>query len=250
MRNPNRQSVFRFRRFEVQNARSAMKVSSDSVLLGAWAFNGQEALAPCRILDIGTGTGVLALMAAQRFEGADVCGVEIDESAACEAAENFRNSPWGDRLAVVYADFLEWGANVVPHRYDFIISNPPYFQGGVAAPDTARQVARHSDRLPLKALFKVSADILCPNGRLALILPAALSAEATFQAAMAALEPKRICYVADNPTKSYKRVLMEFGKCSDGGTNPIREELFLHSLDGSATARYSELVSPFYIHSI
>lgn len=126
MRNPDRQTTFRFRQFDVSNKLSAMKIGTDAVLLGAWAFEalGFAGRPILRVLDIGCGTGVLSLMLAQRFTGLSVLGIDIDVDAATEAAANFSRSPWAECLEARQADFREFAASGEASIYDMIISNP------------------------------------------------------------------------------------------------------------------------------
>ncbi|MDO5333018.1 MAG: methyltransferase, partial [bacterium] len=174
MRNPDRQTTFRFRQFEVSNKLSAMKIGTDAVLLGAWAFeaSGFGASSDLRALDIGCGTGVLSLMLAQRFTGMSVLGIDIDAEAAAEAAANFSRSPWAARLEALQTDFREFATSGEAGIYDIIISNPPFFTGGAEAPDDARRIARHQESLGLHDLMEGATHVLAPEGILAVVLPA------------------------------------------------------------------------------
>jgi len=140
-----------------------MKVGVDGVLLGAWADCGNVKYA----LDIGTGSGLIALMLAQRSE-AFIHAVDIDENACKQAEINFNNSPFRDRLSIERNDFRNYSSAV---RYDLIVSNPPYFVDSLKSPDKNRSLARHNESLPLDILFKKSASLLSPQGKIALILP-------------------------------------------------------------------------------
>lgn len=138
--------VFQFKQFSVRHAKSGMKVGTDSVLLGAWA----DFVARNRILDVGAGTGILALMAAQRNADAMVDAVEIDAVAAEEALQNAENSAWGGRIKIFECDFLRFESG---SKYDYIVSNPPFFDSGERAPDARRAMARHTDTLPFSEFF-------------------------------------------------------------------------------------------------
>lgn len=248
MRNPDRQTTFRFRQFEVSNKLSAMKIGTDAVLLGAWAFEtscfaGRPIL---RALDIGCGTGVLSLMLAQRFTGLSVLGIDIDAEAAAEAAANFRQSPWAQRLEAFQTDFREFAASGEAGIYDMIISNPPFFTGGAEAPDDARRIARHQESLGLHDLMDGAAHVLAPEGILAVVLPADKADEARAEAALARLEPTRECIVATTPRKPPRRILMEF-RHSGIVTATQRENLLIHTPEGGFSDRYSRLVEPFYL---
>lgn len=252
MRNPDRQTTFRFRQFEVSNQLSAMKIGTDAVLLGAWAFEalGFGASSDLRALDIGCGTGVLSLMLAQRFAqrftGLSVLGIDIDADAAAEAAANFSRSPWGARLEAFQTDFREFAASAEAGTYDLIISNPPFFTGGAQAPDDARRIARHQESLGLHDLMDGAAHVLAPEGILAVVLPADKADEARAEAALARLEPTRECIVATTPRKPPRRILMEF-RHSGIVTATQRENLLIHTPEGGFSDRYSRLVELFYL---
>lgn len=248
MRNPDRQTTFRFRQFEVSNKLSAMKIGTDAVLLGAWAFeaSGFGASSDLRALDIGCGTGVLSLMLAQRFTGMSVLGIDIDAEAAAEAAANFSRSPWAARLEAFQTDFREFATSGEAGIYDIIISNPPFFTGGAEAPDDARRIARHQESLGLHDLMEEATHVLAPEGILAVVLPADKADEARAEAALARLEPTRECIVATTPRKPPRRILMEF-RHSGIVTATQRENLLIHTPEGGFSDRYSRLVEPFYL---
>lgn len=251
MRNPDRQTVFRFKQFEVSNCRSAMKVGTDGVLLGAWAFEGMDASRHAKVLDVGCGTGVIALMMAQRFSNASVTGVDIDAVAAAEASENFAKSPWGIRLSAICTDFLNYAANAGKEgAFDLIVSNPPFFSNGALAPDMARRIARHEGSLELASLIDGGVRLLAPGGRMGLVLPAEQRGKLEFLAALAGLEVDRLCLVKTVDRKMPRRILCELVKEPCGSSmsgHSTEESLTLQQSDGELTDRYRELVSPFYI---
>lgn len=248
MRNPDRQTTFRFRQFEMSNKLSAMKIGTDAVLLGAWAFEASDFgdHSGLRVLDIGCGTGVLSLMLAQRFAGASVLGIDIDADAAMEASNNFRLSPWAPRLKAIQADFRPFAVVGEAGIYDMIVSNPPFFTVGAEAPDDARRVARHQGSLGLHDLMEGASRLLAHKGILAVVLPADKADEARTEARFARLEPTRECIVATTPHKPPRRILMEF-RHNRTGTVPHRESLLIHTTDGGFSDRYSRLVEPFYL---
>ncbi len=158
-------SVFHFQRFSVRQARAAMKVCTDATLFGAMApVSGGE-----RVLDIGTGTGLLALMAAQ-LGAASVTAVELDRDAFEEARTNFRASPWADRLHAVHGDIRDH-APEEGRRFDLVISNPPFFQAHSPSPDVRRHLARHTDQLSWSELLHCADRLAAKNGSLYLLLP-------------------------------------------------------------------------------
>ena len=136
--------MFTFKQFHVEQDRTAMKVGTDGVLLGAWAEGG------CTILDIGTGTGLVALMMAQRFEDAQVVGIDIDPDASEQARENVAASPFASRISILHTSLQAFSTE---RKFDAIVSNPPYFEHSLKNPDAARAAARHADSLPFADLF-------------------------------------------------------------------------------------------------
>lgn len=160
-----REKVFRFKQFSVRNDLSAMKVGTDGVLLGAWA----DVAHASSVLDVGTGTGLVALMVAQRCD-AEITGVEIEAEAVLEAGQNFAESSWKNRLKIVHADFIEYSREC-KERFDVIVSNPPYFVNSLECPDEKRTQARHTDSLSYDKLIECSARLLTENGKIFLITP-------------------------------------------------------------------------------
>lgn len=197
--------LFRFKQFTVHQDRCALKVGTDGVLFGAWVgYAGAR-----RILDIGTGTGVLALIAAQRNPAAWIDAVEIDEAAAGQAAENAAASPWADRVRVHHMDVRRLHA---AEPYDLIICNPPYYAGYAASPDPRIGLAKHSGELLFPELVEAVRRALGPGGRFAVIVPLNRGPEFLAEAARAGLSPHRRCivrYVAHRPPK---RLLLELSE--------------------------------------
>lgn len=204
---------FRFKQFTVQQDRCAMKVSTDGVLFGAWV-NFANAR---RVLDIGTGTGLLALIAAQRAPAAHIDAVEIDLEAAAQAAENVAASPWPERIRVHAMDVRRLHS---AQPFDLIICNPPYYAGYAAASDPRMGLAKHSGELQFGALIEAVDRLLEPAGRFALILPLNREAELVKLAATVGLAPVRRCVVRYVPQRPPKRVLLELDR--SGGR--LREE--------------------------
>ena len=213
-----------------------MKVGTDGVLLGAW-FNLESGMS---VLDIGTGTGLIALMAAQRGAGR-VTAVEIDPDAAGQALENVRRSEWADWIEVINADIALFAART---GFDRIVCNPPYFRDSLRCPDAGRNAARHNDSLSFETLARCSASLLAPDGLLCLVLP--FDAVAVFEkcAVSAGLILCRRTDVVTAPGKMPKRSLVAFGKQSQELKTDV---LAISDSTGKETPDYVELVRNFYL---
>ena len=157
---------FQFKQFTVYQDRCAMKVGTDGTLLGAWA---NAPVAAARILDIGTGTGLVALMMAQRFPEAQVTGIDIDENAAQQAQENVVGSPFSDRIMINREDATKIDDKA---GYDAIVCNPPYFVDSLTCPQDQRTLARHAVSLTYESLMHAASKLLKPDGILSLVIPA------------------------------------------------------------------------------
>lgn len=206
---------FRFKQFTVQQDRCAMKVSTDGVLFGAWVDYAGAA----RILDIGTGTGLLALIAAQRNAMARIDAVEIDAEAASQAAENAAASPWSDRVRIHAMDVRRLHS---AEPFDLVVCNPPYYADYSRSPDVRIDLAKHSGELRFDALVAAVERLLAPAGRFALILPLNREQELLTLAARVGLPPVRRCVVRYVPHRPPKRVLLELDR---SGRPPRAEEL-------------------------
>ncbi|EOZ99735.1 tRNA (adenine37-N(6))-methyltransferase TrmN6 [Indibacter alkaliphilus LW1] len=158
---------FRFKQFDIHQDKCAMKVGTDGVLLGALA--GERASFG-KVLEIGLGTGVVSLMLAQRFEQAEIDGVEIDQETWQQAVENAKISPWADRINFWFGDFKGFTSDR-NEKYDLIVSNPPYFSNHLKSPNLKRNLAIHNDSLPFEDLIKGVCTILANHGEFWLILP-------------------------------------------------------------------------------
>ena len=159
--------IFQFKQFAVDQTGCAMKINTDGVLLGALA----EAKSPQNILDIGTGTGVIALMLAQRFSSSKIDAVEIDEPASLTANKNFKNSPFADRLKLFHQDFEKYFEEHPERKYDLIVSNPPFHINSLESPKANKTVAKHTDKDFFEGLIIDVAQHLTENGLCWLILP-------------------------------------------------------------------------------
>ena len=235
-----RNNYFQFKQFRIIQERSAMKVGMDGVLLGAWVdTSGAE-----RILDIGTGTGLIALMMAQKNNLAQIDAIEIDSDALLEATVNIQQSSWSNRIKTELCSFQEFSERT-DRKYDLIVSNPPFFTNGVKAPLENRAQARHSDSLPLKVLISGAAGLLCENGRIALVLPVESLQEITQLADLNKLYISRLCRVKPNPVKPVFRILIELAK-SDY-TIQESELMIEFEKHHDYTPEYKELTKDFYL---
>jgi tRNA1Val (adenine37-N6)-methyltransferase len=232
---------FRFRQFTVRQDRCLMKVGTDGVLLGAWAdVSGAEA-----ILDIGAGTGLIALMVAQRAPDARVDAVELDPDSAVQASENAAASPWAGRVRVFSGSIQDFAAQATG-RYDCILSNPPFFSAALRSPHKGRNQVRHDDSLPFSDLLRAVDRLLSDGGHFCVILPYAESKAFEALALRFHLFLTRIQQVASRPGKPVERVMMQLERHA----RPLRREpvLLLHH-DGSneRSEAYRELTSGFYL---
>ena len=232
-----RNNWFEFKQFRIEQQKAAMKVGTDGVLLGAWTpVNGAR-----RILDAGTGTGLIALMLAQRSE-AMIDAVEIDERACEEAKYNFEQSVWNDRLRIFHADFQLF-ANMPYESYDLIVSNPPFFVNSLKTYDPALAVARHNDLLSFNQLVSGARKLLSSAGRLCVIIPFASRVEFRESARLAGFYLRQQTNVIPKSGRIPKRVLLEFSLLAD---YQIGNELVILDEKGFYTETYQTLTSPFY----
>ena len=235
---------FRFKQFEVWHDRCAMKVGTDGVLLGAWAEKHTDPhTSPQTILDVGTGTGLIALMLAQRFPNAKITGIEIDPDAASQATDNIRKSPFSERIEIINQDFNTYTPT---HPYDLIVSNPPYFtEDKRMEKDMSRTLARHTDRLTFAALIEKSRSIINKNdGILSVIVPYTSAQQLISEAAMKELYLSQRCDIRNNEKSEFKRTLLEFSN-KIKNTNP--SILTIRNHDNSYTQDYTDLTKDFYL---
>lgn len=200
-----RHDSFKFRQFTIHQDRCAMKVGTDGTLLGAWASAPDGA---CRILDIGTGTGLIALMMAQRFPEASVIGIDIDSEAVLQASENANSSPFSSRVSFQQMDVNEFESA----PFDAIVSNPPYFMSSLECPDMKRTMARHTSSLSYSELMKAAYRLLNDTGRFSLIIPSEFSKQIVSEAFLNGFNMSSKYDIKTTPKKLPKRCLLEFIK--------------------------------------
>lgn len=217
-----------------------MKVGTDSVLLGSWASLPGKG----RILDIGTGCGLLALMAAQRSE-AEITGIDVDLNAIRSAGDNFRSSPWNQRLTAQYISLQDFLLKENFKSFEYLLSNPPYFNNSLKAPDTNRSNARHNDLLPYKLLIEAAIKLLNPSGKIGLVLPVNEGNYFSEIAILAGLNPVAEMKILPKEGKAANRLLMEFSK--EYRTSK-KEVLTIRSSIGGYTDEYRQLTRAFYLN--
>ncbi len=233
-------TFFRFKQFIVNQDHTAMKVGTDSVLLGGLSTHTTTAVS--RILDVGTGTGVVALMLAQRYPQSIVSAIDIDPDAVHQATQNFKDSPFANRLSAQQADYRAFQADSL---YDIIVSNPPFFSNSLTCPNKKRTLARHDDTLPLADLIRLSATYLSPNGTFSLILPYDAIRQTTTIAEKNALYPRHITTIFTTNNKHPKRFIADFTLSRPNTTT--HSQLTLLTPDGTRTHEYIAALADFYL---
>lgn len=231
---------FRFKQFAIQQEHAAMKVNTDGVLLGAWADMGQET----KILDIGTGTGVIALMAAQRCPTAHVTALDIDPLACIDAEANAANSPYRERVEIVCTAVQSY-AEQSTGLFDHIVTNPPYFADGTVPATNSRSLARHTVGLSFQELIDAVILLLASAGQFSLILPYDEGSQFESMATESGLHIRRKTTVYKAVGK-LGRLLMTFAK---EPADAIEEDtLLIRMADGAYSAAYRTVTKDFYLH--
>jgi tRNA1Val (adenine37-N6)-methyltransferase len=230
---------FRFKKFIVHQDICAMKVGTDSVMLGAWC-SVEKAKS---ILDIGAGTGIIRLMTAQRSL-ALIEAVEIDSDAFQQAKENIQESIYANRIHIIHADFIEF-AKSCKQKYDFIVSNPPFFDNDLKPTDKKRGVARHSYSMNLQILIEESSRLLSENGKLSIVIPKDKSDKAIQIAGACGLGTVRSLSFRGHPKGPFKRILLEWAKGYEG--NETISNLSIREDDKTFSTEYIALTRDFYL---
>jgi len=229
-----------------------MKVGTDGVLLGAWAdvskyTNEKDTL--YSIIDIGCGTGIIALMLAQRasltHDMFQIDAVEIDTSAAEQAQENFEASPWSKHITIHSMSMQEYEQKEDSRKFDLIVSNPPFYNATLKPDDKGRAIARHKDALHISEIVRFARERLENHGKLALIYPTDYDSEVMTAAVLLGLHPVRICDILTKVGKPCKRRMTEF---SSDNLPLLREQLTIRNADGKYTDEYRRLTDEFYLH--
>ena len=229
-------SYFKFKRFTIHHDKCAMKVGTDGVLLGAWAN-----ISHCKnILDIGCGSGLISIMAAQR-SNATITGVDIDPDASIQAAENARESQWSQRINIIQSDIITYKAN---EKFDAMLCNPPFFSNSLKCPTEQRSIARHDASLLCSDLMQFASLNLTDEGTLSVVIPYDLLQKWCDEALFKGLSTSRITAVKTLPHKPSKRALVEFSKkvCH----KHLEETLILEETPGRYSNEAKNLLRDFY----
>ena len=197
--------MFRFKKFTIEQDECAMKVGTDGVLLGAWARGGS------RVLDVGTGTGIIALMMAQRYPEAHILGIDIDEGAVRQATANVQASPFSSRIRIQQTKLQDMDDSFTG-CFDAIVSNPPFFIDSLAAPDEQRNLARHTATLTYAELMQTAWRLLSDDGELSVVVPFDYRQRMEDEAIFVGFFPSRVCAVKTTDRKPAKRYLLSFRK--------------------------------------
>ncbi len=240
-------STFQFRQFGIEQDLCAMKVGTDGVLLGAWAEGGR------RVLDIGCGTGVVALMVAQRCPEASVTAIDIMADCCRQAVANVEKSPWSDRIEVVNLSLQDFSRRAVEGGaeggstglYDCIVSNPPFFEASLKNPDKARATARHNDALPFGVLAKCVSALLTQDGTFSVVMAEECCRDFINEAWFAGLYLEETVRIVTKRGKPVKRRLMRFSRVRNAV--PAETTELLMNDDGSRSDWFDALTADFYL---
>ncbi len=230
--------MFQFKQFTIKQDRTPMKVGTDGVLLGAWA-DLKEAN---HILDIGTGTGLIALMAAQRNPNASIDALEIEFNACLQAQENIYASSWAKRIQLIPKALQDYSSDI---KYNSIVCNPPFFHQSTKTPNHGRTLARHNETLLHTELIQYVAKLLSPQGNFCVILPTNEALSMIEYAQQHQLYPSHITYILPTPEKPAKRYLIKFM------TKPeilFEDKLIIELSRHKYSKEYIELTKDFYLH--
>ena len=240
-------SFFRFKQFTVHQSDAVLKVSTEACILGAWATAPEGA---ARFLDVGTGTGLLALMLAQRHPQATIDAVDADETAVRQATKNAAASPFADRIRVFHQRIQDFFQSEIRNQksaiaYDFIIANPPFYQNNLRSPDAARNAAKHAESLTFDDLLASVHRLLAPAGRFVVLLPPFETERFLRKAAESGLFLHRQLRVRHRSGGKLFRLVSEL-RFSE--TNAVFEDLNIHAPEGDYSPEFVELLKPYYLN--
>ncbi len=247
----NKNDGFSFKQFHVAHALCAMKVGTDGILLGAWAEIGKPVTGPLKVLDIGTGSGLVSLMLAQRCQGQlQVTAIDIDVAACQQATANVQASPWPASIQVEHVSLQQLRSSTSVDAssvdgFDLIVSNPPYFVHGQTFASDARQTARHTASLSHQELIDYALPLLSRTGSIALVLPHAAGCELIAYCQRLGGLSMKCVNIKTTPNKPHKRMLL---KISRGEQVVQSKELIIHACGGEYSDDYRELTRDFYLN--
>ncbi|MCK9219391.1 MAG: methyltransferase [Bacteroidales bacterium] len=230
--------AFRFKQFNIEDTHSTLRVGTDAMLLGAWACPDTS----LKILDIGTGCGILAIMMAQQSEGY-IEAIDVDLPSVCEAVSNFSKCPWSKRLTAIHSSLQEFSTQI-EYQFEFIITNPPYFSNSLKSRSERKNKTRHDDGLTIEELVTFVDILLTQDGRFTLILPPEPAKKCCFLCEKTALHLKRRMMIYPKPGKPPVRILMEFSKSVV--SNLMESELTILDSTGKFSDAYFALTSKFH----
>lgn len=252
---------FDFKQFSIRQDKCAMKVGTDGVLIGSLDLSAGNPITPIRegnspfsVLDIGTGTGLIALMTAQKLASKNIRfhidAIEIDSDAAVQAEENAEASPWSQNIQVIHSSLQDYslGEDVQQKKYDIIVSNPPFYNATLKPEDEARAIARHKDALPLNEITDFAKKHLSENGELRLIYPIDYDTEVMLAASLSGLHPITITDVVTKKGKPCKRRMATFALPDHPQKEIERNTLYIRDEKGNYTTDYLKRVNDFYLH--
>jgi tRNA1Val (adenine37-N6)-methyltransferase len=235
-------NYFQFKKYRVEQCQDTMKVTTEACVLGAWVASRNHR--PQRILDVGTGTGLLALMLAQVYR-CEIDAVEIEEEAACKAASNFAKSPWSDRLHLISHDIRTYHS-ITTHKYDLIISNPPFFANHQMSGSQSRDRAIHQEALSQLELINATSSLLTEEGCLEVMYPIYEGEQFIDLASNDGFYVHHQLKIKDSEDKSPFRMLLRLSK------QPIEEKvnqtLIIKATDGTYSQDFIKLLKPYYLY--
>ena len=237
-------SDFRFKQFTIRHDRSAMKVGTDGVLIGAWAQvpQNEEASPHPNVLDVGTGTGLIALMLAQRFPTAKIVGIDIDDASVEQAKENVKSTPFKAQISIQKQDFSNLDSSF--NKYDLIVSNPPFYTEDTLSGKDARDIARHTTSLPFETLVANTTKLLIKGGLFCVIIPYQSASDFISVCVTNRLYLTRRLNIRSKENKSFNRVMLEFSTTIQPAET---KTLTLYNDHRERTPEYTQLTQDFYL---
>ena len=244
-------SFFRFKQFAIRHDRCAMKVGTDGVLLGAWASPARDgglevaSETALKALDVGTGSGLIALMLAQRFPHYYIEGIDIDEASVLQATANAETSIFCDRIAISKRDYRD--IEQFCNKYGLIVSNPPFYKEDTLSGNVAKDTARHTSFLSFETLVSNTAKLLLPNGTFCVMIPYQSAADFISICVQEKLYLTRRMDIKPTAQKPPNRTLLAFSPCKGMAVNVESQLLTLYDADNHRTEEYSSLTEDFYL---